>query len=316
MKSTIYEQELGQVAPRRKTLLSIGVFDGVHLGHRHLLIHLKDEAIRQDCLSGVITFKSHPRSVVSRERRVVWLDDLENRISLIRELGIDIVIALTFTPELSQLGAREFILLLQKYLKMQGLVVGPDFALGKNREGTVEQLRKLGQETGFTVDVVPPFALDGEMVSSSVIRTALAEGNLTKASKLLGRNFCITDTVVPGDERGRKLGFPTVNIELKPEQASPKDGVYATVARVNNEELPAVTNIGFRPTFEGKRRLIETYIIDFKGNFQQKQLKLEFVDRLRDERRFETAEELVSQIARDVEQARGILSDRTALKGG
>jgi riboflavin kinase/FMN adenylyltransferase len=313
MKLTIYEEELGGVLPRKQTLLTIGVFDGVHLGHRRLLTQLKDEAIKRDCLSGVVTFKSHPRTVVSREKGIVWLDDLENRINLIKGLGIDTVIALTFTREMSQLSAGEFIQLLQTHMKMCGLVIGPDFALGRNREGNVERLRVLGQEKGFTIDVVQPLEIDGEMVSSSIIRKALAEGDLEKVSKLLGRNFTITNTPIPGDKRGSELGFPTINIELKSEQASPRDGVYATMVYSNNEVLPAVTNIGFHPTFGGKKRLVETYIIDYKGDFQDKKLKLEFISRLRDEKRFDTAEELVRQITRDVEEARGIFNSKATV---
>ena len=316
MDFTFYEEELGGVLPQRETLLSIGVFDGVHLGHRHLLTHLKNEALKRDCLSGVITFRSHPRAVVSRESGVIWLDDLDNRVKLIKGLGIDIVIALTFTRELSQLGAREFVGLLITHLKMCGLVIGPDFALGRRREGDVEQLRILGEVLGFTIDVVQPLLIDGEIVSSSIVRRALSSGDISKASKLLGRYFSITGAVVPGDRRGRDMGFPTINIVLKPEQASPKDGVYATIAQVRNKKLPSVTNIGVRPTFGGERRLIETYIVDFKQDYKDKELRIEFVDRLRDEKRFDRAEELIAQISQDVEQARKILNNRIIVEGG
>ena len=196
--------ELAKFSPQKETLISIGVFDGVHLGHQHLLNSLVQKANVRSCLSGVITFKSHPRWVLDTGIQIAWLNDLDMRINLLRNLGINIIIPIEFTYEISQLTARQFIKYLKEYLKLSGLVVGPDFALGKGREGTIERLRLLGQEMDISVDVVQPMILDDEVVSSSLIRQTLAQGDMKKVTKLLGRPFSYRSQVVPGDRRGHQ----------------------------------------------------------------------------------------------------------------
>ena len=305
-----FKQELAIVKPAKETLLTIGVFDGVHLGHQRLLAHLRDEAKKRGWLSAVITFKSHPQVVLSHAKGLKWLSDVDTRATLIRGLGIDIVVPLTFTPELAQLSAREFLQLLKDYLKMRGLVIGPDFALGRNRQGNADQLRLLGQEMDFSVEVMPAFVLNGEVVSSSAIRQALAQGKTGKVGKLLGRPFSLTGQVVSGDKRGRVLGFPTANLDIKPEQALPSDGVYVTIAYVNHKLLPSVTNIGTRPTFGGGKRTVETCLLDYEGQLLEQKLTIDLVDRLRDEKKFDTSEELKAQIGRDIAQARVILDKK------
>ncbi|MFC1905307.1 bifunctional riboflavin kinase/FAD synthetase [Chloroflexota bacterium] len=300
-------KELAKIKPQQETVLTIGVFDGVHLGHQRLLTHLKDKAIRHGWSSGVITFTSHPETVLNANKQLPWIDSIEDRVSQIKNLGIDIVVALSFTPKLGQLGATEFIQSLKKHLKLRELIIGPDFALGKNRLGNAEQLSLLGQQMGFSIEIMPPLIIDGEVVSSSLIRHVLSQGNINKTSKLLGRFFRINGLVIPGDGRGRTLGFPTANLELRPDQASPGDGVYVTLAYTDTKPLPSVTNIGFRPTFGGDKRLIETYIIDHDTPLSGKNLSIEFIDKLRDERRFESADKLKAQISKDVEQAKPIL---------
>lgn len=299
--------DLAIIKPQRETLLTVGVFDGVHIGHQHLLMRLRDNALKSGWLSGVLTFKSHPETVLNSQKQLPWLDDLDSRINQIKRLGIDIVLALNFTSELRKLSAQEFIKLLSDYLKMRGLIVGPDFALGKDRRGNPEQLGLLGQKMGFSVELIAPLVVNGEVVSSSLIRQVLAQGDIKKATKLLGRAFGISGMVVSGDQRGRILGFPTANLEIKPDQASPADGVYVTIAYTNNEPLPSVTNIGVRPTFGGGRRLIETYILDQQLQLSGKMFRVEFIDKLRDEKRFDSMEELKAQIGKDVEQAKVIL---------
>jgi riboflavin kinase / FMN adenylyltransferase len=304
------EKELAGVRPQKEMLLSIGVFDGVHLGHQRLLTHLRDEARSKNWLSGVVTFKSHPKVVLSGENKLLWLNDLETRISLLRNLGIDIVVALSFGSELARLTARRFVQLLKEHLKMRGLIVGPDFALGRDREGDSEKLRILGEEMGFSVEIIPAVVIDGYVVSSSTIRQALTEGDMKKVEKLIGRLFSLSGQVVSGARRGRGLGFPTANLEIKPEQALPSDGVYATITHTNHDLLPSVTNIGVRPTFGGSKRLVETYILDFEGELLGQKLTIDLVDKLRGEERFDTVEELKVQMIRDVARARQILNER------
>ncbi|MBI2831683.1 MAG: bifunctional riboflavin kinase/FAD synthetase [Chloroflexi bacterium] len=301
------EEELAQVSPARDMLLTIGVFDGVHLGHRHLISQLKNQVKERDLLSGVVTFRKHPREVVSTHARLRYLTTIDQRIRLLKNEGVDEVVALSFTPEVARLSAREFVGLLQKYLRMCGLVIGPDFALGREREGSAETLRRLGREMGFTVTVVPPMKIGSDVVSSTAIRNALAGGDMKKVRSLTGRLFSLEGRVVSGVGRGRQLGFPTANIDVDPQQALPADGVYATRAYIDDKAYQAVTNIGKRPTFSGEGRTVEVYILDFNGDVYASNLKIDVVERLRGEKKFASAEELKKQIAEDIKQGRAIL---------
>lgn len=302
------DKELSEVSPVKDTMLTIGVFDGVHLGHQYLLNYLKEKAKAGGLLSGVITFKTHPQSTSASIKSLAWLNNFEERLKLIKNLGIDIIVALDFNPEIKQLGARDFMQKLKTYLRVKGLVVGPDFALGKNREGTIEYLRRLGSEMDFTVDVVPPYINNEEVVRSSRIRRALNTGDVIKVNRFLGRSFSISGIAVSGDHRGRILGFPTVNLEVTRDMAVPAKGVYATITRVHDKAMPSVTNIGVRPTFGGGKQIIETHILDFQGHLVGEKIEVSFLDRLRDEKKFDNAEDLISQIKKDVERARAVLS--------
>lgn len=307
------ESELAHIAPQKETLFTIGVFDGVHLGHRFLINRLLTQAQEQNLLSGVLTFKTHPQTVLKPGNAIALLDDLEHRIALLKGLGVDIVIALSFTREISHLSPRVFVTLLKKYLRIQGLIIGPDFAMGKDREGSAKQLGSLGMEMGFSIEKMPPFLLDGEVVSSSSIRLALSTGDIDKANRFLGRLFGLSSKIVHGDQRGRVLGFPTANMEIKKERAIPADGVYATIACIDQETLPSVTNIGMHPTFGGNKRLVETYIIDYSGDLPDRTIRVEFAKRLREEKQFDTADSLIEQIQKDVVQARTVLEQSAGI---
>lgn len=301
------KEEFIKAVPKKETILTVGVFDGVHLGHQYLLAHIIDRAREKNYLSGVVTFKVHPQIVLCPGSKLPQLSELDRRLSLLRGLGIDVILALTFTPELAQLSARDFVQLLKEHMKMRGLVVGPDFALGKGREGNIAHLITLGQEMDFTVDVVSPSTLDGEVVSSSAIRQILTHGDVKKVGRFLGRPFSLSGKVVSGDGRGKTLGFPTANIDIPLEQALPSDGVYATLAHVDHKVLPSITNVGIRPTFGGGRRTVETYLLDYAGHLLERKLEVDFIDRLRGEIHFDTAEDLKVQIGKDIEQTRVIL---------
>ncbi len=302
------ETELARHTPSRPTLLTIGVFDGVHRGHLSLLGHLAERAREKGCLAGVVTFKTHPEKVLGRRDMIPWIITLQERVRLLKAAGVDVVAPVTFTRGVAGLTARDFVLLLKKNLNMCGLVLGPDFALGRGRQGSPEYLQQLGAEQGFRVEVVKPAKLGGEVISSSAIRQLLAEGYINKVNDMLGRCFSLDGRVVLGDQRGRTLGFPTANLKVQPEQAMPRDGIYATLAHIGGSVLPSVTNIGVRPTFNGLKRLIETFIFDFNGDLYRRKLTIELVARLRDEMKFSSAGQLKEQMARDVKGAREILS--------
>lgn len=304
----LVEEELTQSSPNRDTLLTIGVFDGVHLGHQYLLSQLTKQAREQNLLSGVVTFRQHPEEALRSQTSLPFLTGLTQRLELLQKEGIELIAVLSFTPELARLSARQFVTLLKRHLRMKGLVIGHDFALGQNRKGDAATLRALGQELDFTVTEVDAKLTNGEVVSSTVVRQALAEGDMPRVRNLLGRYFSLQGRVVPGQHLGARLGFPTANLGIDPGQALPADGVYATRVYIAERVYESMTNIGTRPTFGRQDRTIEVYVLDYQGNLYGREIRIALVDRLRDERRFETAQELREQIAQDIKRGRAILS--------
>ncbi len=301
------EEELAGFSPGKDTVLSIGVFDGVHLGHKFLIALLMEQAGRQNLLGGVVTFRQHPQEVLKPWTGLPFLTGLAERIRLLKDEGVEIVVPLSFDDELAGLSARQFVGLLKKYLRMRGLVIGPDFALGRKREGDADTLRVLGREMGFRVTAVSPAKINGEIVSSTAIRQALAQGDMKKVRDLAGRPFGLHGRVVAGDGRGEELGFPTANLDVEPGQALPADGVYAVRAYIGEKVRPAVAYIGKKPTFGGNKRGVEVYVLDYHNSLRGQDLKVDIMERLRGERRFGAVEELKKQIADDVERGRAIL---------
>ncbi|MDH4291002.1 MAG: bifunctional riboflavin kinase/FAD synthetase [Dehalococcoidia bacterium] len=302
------EQELAGITPQGETLLTIGVFDGVHAGHRYLLKRLQQHAAEKNLLSGVVTFNPHPQSVLRPGDQLPCLSDLEDRVTTFQQLGLNIVAVLTFTPKLAQLSARDFMSLLKKYLKMRGIMVGPDFALGRGGEGNISLLRTLGDEMKFTVEVIPSYTINGEVVSSTLIRQALVQGDMKRVEKLMGRHFYLRGKVTTSAKRGRLLGFPTANLDIKPQQALPDNSIYATITQVDGKQFPSATNIGSRPTFGEGKRMVETHLLNYRGNLYGKEIRVEFVRKLRDEQRFASAEELKVQIEKDVREVEAVLA--------
>lgn len=301
------EEELAMISPEKDMLLTIGVFDGVHLGHKYLISTLIEQAKQRNLLTGVVTFHRHPQDLLSPQTRLPFLTDITERSNLLKNEGVGAIIPLTFTAELAKLNARQFLSLLQKYLRMRGLIIGPDFVLGRNREGDVNTLRQLGQEMNFSVTVVSPMIKNGEPVSSTVIRKAISDGDMKKVTGLAGRPFSLHGRVVAGTGRGAKLGFPTANLDISREQAIPPDGVYASWTVINGKIYQSMTNIGKCPTFGDFKRTVEVYIIGYNGSLYNQELKIDIIERLRDERKFDSVEALKKQIAEDIKQGRAIL---------
>ena len=307
------DQELSSSSPAKDAVLTIGVFDGVHRGHHHLISHLKRESNGTGRVSGVVTFSDHPLSILRPKMAPKYISTLDERLRMIGKLGVDFVCPITFDIELSRLSVRDFILRLQETLHMRGLVVGPDFAMGHNRKGDVKELASLGEEMGFSVKVVD-ILMDGDTpVRSTTIRHKLAEGDVATAASLLGRNFSLIGVVVSGEKRGRTLGFPTANLEVPPSMAIPADGIYATWIHLPDGRHMAATSIGTRPTFDNGNRTVEAFVLDFDGDLYDKELRLEFVERLRPEEKFDTVEALVEQINEDVAQTRAVLGGAGAI---
>ncbi|MFC2047090.1 bifunctional riboflavin kinase/FAD synthetase [Chloroflexota bacterium] len=304
------EAELAELSPEKDMLLTIGVFDGVHLGHKYLISQLKEQAGQRNLLTGVVTFRQHPQEVLFPQTKLPFLTDLIERTILLKNEGVDAVVILSFTQELAQLRVQQFVSLLKKFLRMWGVVIGSDFALGRNREGNADTLRRLGQDMDFGVAVIPPVVINGEVVSSTAIRNALAGGDMRRVYNLAGRPFSLHGHIITGAGRGTGLGFPTANLDIDSEQALPAEGVYATWAYINDKTYQAMTNVGRRPTFGGSERIVEVYILDYQHDLYGRELKIDVIERLRDEKRFANVEELKKQIAEDVKHGKAVLDSR------
>lgn len=303
----LLEQALAPYAPGRPSICTVGVFDGVHLGHQALVRRTVDEAAARSAASGVVVLHPHPREVLVPGAQVPLLTPLEDRMALLRRVGVDFVAPVQFTVSLSQLTAREFMAVLVKALRLTGLVAGPDFAVGKGREGSVEALGRLGHELGYEMMVIGQLEEHEHKVSSSTIRSAIAVGDVSTAARLLGRNFSTKGRVAHGAARGRTLGYPTANITVDARLALPADGIYATRARAGGRVLPSATYVGNQPTFDGQERTIEVFLLDFDGDIYGEELEVEWVSKVRDDHRFESVDALVSQMAADVDKARSLL---------
>ena len=302
--------ELRAFAVRGETALTVGVFDGVHRGHTHLISQLVGEAASKGLMAGVVTFREHPAAVLSPSFQARYLTSFENRLDLLGQTKIDFAVPITFDRALSKLTAEEFVSLLQDRLQMVSLVVGPDFAMGRNREGTIERLSELGDQMGFTLTVVDGLQdTKGETVRSTTVRTALGEGEVERVAELLGRRFTLAGAVVSGEGRGGKLGFPTANIAPPQGMAVPGDGIYAAFAHLDDLTMMTSVSIGTRPTFGDHDRAIEAFILNFEDNLYGMTLRLEFVRRLRDQVKFDTVEALLEQVDRDVAETKLILEN-------
>ncbi len=297
-------RELAVAGIDRDTALTIGVFDGVHRGHLHLLNTLRQRAKERGLATGVITLHPHPALVLDPRAEIVYLSSLEERVRLLRESGVDFALPLTFTLDIAHLSAAEFVAALRRLLRMRFLLIGPDFALGRGRQGDATTLTEIGKEIGFEVELVPPLVENGIVVSSTSIRRALDASDIDTVNHLLGRPFSLHGPVVRGVERGHVLGFPTANVAIDTGLALPPFGVYVTRARVEGQEYPSVTNIGRRPTFDNGERTVEVHIMDFDGDLYEKEMRVDVLKRLRGEVRFDSVEALSEQIRLDVVDAR------------
>ncbi len=311
---TIEPPLAGQVGP---STLTIGVFDGVHIGHQHLIGQPVARAKALGVRSTAITFDPHPSEVLGKGEPLQYLTDLAERKALIRAVGIDTVATLHFTPAVASLTADAFMAEIKARLGVVELWVGPDFALGRGRHGTVPVLREIGQKIGFTVHTVEPLVREGVVVSSSIIRRKLAEGEVEAARRFLGRPYALEGYVEHGDHRGRALlGYPTANIPLDPRRVVPADGVYLVIAATPQGRLPAVANVGTRPSFGPGRRGLEVHVLDFAGDLYGQHLRAEFLRRLRPEARFASVDDLRKQIERDTEAARRYFGAHREQVGG
>lgn len=290
-------------------VLTIGNFDGVHKGHLALFEVVKGKARDNRCSSAVLTFDPHPLKVLAPEKAPECLLSKDEKIEFILKAGIDHVICQEFDMEFAKISARDFIeKILVETLKISEIVVGYDYGFGRNREGSIDMLKEFGLRKGFKVYVLQPVNINGKLVSSTAIRNFIKEGNIELAKELLGRFYSLKGKVIRGKGRGKHLlDIPTANIEVH-DILIPKEGVYATLTYIDREAYPSVTNIGHNPTFEDSSLSIETHVLDYYSDLLNREIKVEFVKRIRDEIRFENITKLKTQILEDIRIARQFVS--------
>ena len=284
--------------------LALGMFDGVHIGHQKVILDAVKKSGKIDAISAVVTFSKHPQNITARTPTLL-ITSLEDRLAILEEIGVQTTIVLDFDEKLSRLSAENY---LQKYLidglNAKSISVGYNHHFGEQKRGNIEFLEKQSEHYGYQLSVIPPISIDGQIVSSSVIRELLSFGNVYQASKLLGRPFAIKGHVVKGKQRGRILGFPTANIKSEANIIVPAAGVYSGVVSIENTDYYTVVNIGIRPTFgDLTENLIEAHIIDFSGDLYDETIEISFLEKIRDEKKFNSLDELKSQIKLDCQHA-------------
>ena len=299
-----------EIEYQKNSVVSVGTFDGVHLAHQQLLREVVERTRARKGRSVVITFDPHPKEVLTG-KPVQLLTSIEERQQICERIGIDVFYRIGFTYEFSRLTSREFYL---RYV-VQGcgvseVVEGYDHHFGRDREGSVEELLKLGRELEFSVAALKPVYIDEEIVSSSRIREHLLNGKIERANRLLGRHYTVSGTVVRGDARGRELGYPTANLQLTSHKLVPQDGIYFAEVEVDGTTLFGMVSIGVRPTFfEQGIRTVEVHLLDFEGDLYGRTLAVEFVKRLREERKFSGAQELIDQMHIDEQESRSLMAE-------
>jgi riboflavin kinase/FMN adenylyltransferase len=290
--------------------LTVGVFDGVHRGHQEILAKLTADAHEKGAPAVVLTFWPHPAVVLGKRDDLKYLTTPEERADLLGALGVDAVITQPFTSKFAELPALDFMRLVSEHLGLRSLWIGYDFALGHNREGNLERLTEIGSELGYSVQTLGPVKNGADVLSSSLIRQRIREGDVGHAAENLGRFYALSGPVVHGDGRGRRINIPTANIDYPEDKVIPANGVYACLAWIEGEKRPAAVNIGINPTFTPDKETpnVEAHILDFDRELYGQVLKLEFVERLRDELKFDSVEALLKQIHADIALTRKILT--------
>ena len=291
------------------SIVTIGNFDGVHRGHTEIFAHLRKKSLERGIPSVVVTFEPHPLKVLAPESAPSMITTFNQKATLIDNSGIDYLVVVPFTQEFSRLSASDFVLdILCTPLGMQHIIIGHDYAFGRGREGNFSTLERLGVLNRFTLEDLPPIGEEGVVFSSSLARAAISSGDMAEATRILGRHYQISGTVVHGREIGSTLGFPTANIRSANELI-PSDGVYAVKVEIDGQYVNGACNIGCNPTFAGSARTVEVFLLDFTRQIYDHSIEMHFVQRLRSERRFADSAALKAQISLDVTAARRILEN-------
>jgi riboflavin kinase/FMN adenylyltransferase len=287
----------------KNSVLTIGSFDGIHLGHKKLMELTKEAALKFNSVSIVLTFYPHPLKVLKPERKIHLITTFDKKIELIRHIGIDYLIYINFTPEFSKMTPEDFIKdVIYSKLKPLRIIVGHDFSFGNGKTGNTSLLEKLAVELGFDLIVVSPVKVDGQIVSSTLIRKLVLSGDVSLVKNFLSRYYSVHGNVIKGSGRGKLIGYPTANI-IPEEELFPKDGVYASIVKIDNKIYNAVSNTGSNPTFLNESRRIESYIFNYNDDLYNKDIEVFFIKRLRDEIKFDSVNSLKAKIKEDVDIA-------------
>ena len=294
-----------------KTIVTIGTFDGIHIGHKKILKNLIKTANKEGKKSVLLTFFPHPRMVLQKDKTILLLNTLDEKSTLLEKMGLDYLIIHPFSREFSRLSALDFVRdVLVNKLNTSKLIIGYDHHFGKNREGNIHQLKEYCLLYDFEIQEIPAQDIDDVSVSSTKIRIALKKGNLKTANKYLGYNYMLSGDVVSGKRLGGKIGFPTANIKIKePYKLIPSMGVYIIRTQINNELFHGMMNIGFNPTVLGKQQTIEAHLFEFNGDLYGKRITVEFLYFLIEEQKFKSIKELIAQLNIDKENAISFLSN-------
>ena len=292
---------LKSYSSEKESILTIGTFDGVHIGHNKILKRLIQDSKKNNLSSLVMTFFPHPRMILNKSHEIKMIDTIDEKINLLEKTGLDNLIIHPFDNNFSKIRAKEFVEeILVKKLKIKEIIIGYDHKFGKDREASVEDLKKFGKDYMITVKENPAQEIDSIAISSTKIRNAILNGEIEKCNKFLGRNFILTGKVVYGDGLGKKIDFPTANIEIKETyKIIPKNGVYLVKTKINSNTYFGMMNIGIRPTVGGTNKSLEIHFFNFKDNIYGKNVSIEIIKKIRDEEKFSSIDQLKIQLKKD-----------------
>ncbi|NGP88911.1 bifunctional riboflavin kinase/FAD synthetase [Fodinibius halophilus] len=308
MAELVFLEEVEHIS---NTVVTVGTFDGVHAGHRAIMDTVAEKAEARGARSAIVTFDPHPRDIINPgEAGIKLLTTLQERAEILDELGIDTMVVIPFDRDFSLLSSEEFVRdIIYEKIGVSEFVIGYDHQFGRNREGTIETIERIGEELDFDTYVVSKREVGAKTVSSTAIRNAISEeGDMEQAARFLQRPYRLNGMVVHGDKRGKKIGFPTANIKPEhPKKIIPKNGVYAVKVRINGDWYEGMMNIGVRPTFDGQKQTLEVHLFDFDADIYGKEVQVRFLGRIRDEKKFNGRDELVNQLENDQKKAKQIL---------
>lgn len=302
-------QNISQYQPSKASILTIGTFDGVHIGHRKIITDLVTTAKKENLHAILLTFFPHPRMILQKDANLKMIDTLDEKKKFFEELGIEVLIIQPFTMEFSRMTALEFTRdILVNTLKISKLIIGYDHRFGRNREATVSDLKNFGLDYNFTVEEIPAQDIESIAVSSTKIRNAITNGNIKLANRFLSRPFNLSGRVVKGDELGRKIGYPTANLKIAEDyKLRPQNGVYLVKSTLDKQIFFGMMNVGVRPTVSGKSTRIETHFFEFYGDLYNKKISLDVLEKTRNEQKFDSLDELKEQLDNDREHCQKLI---------